>query len=147
VGVPPVDFITNKPLPRPAHKLSPYPPGTRIPITHLPKVDQGIPMPDGTFLPFLNGMTHAPPVMRNPIYGPIPRVIAKVVDHGGFEWWLHEDNSATTCRYEQVNVPGGKSYWDPGSAHLTPNEASRMMKEQVPGDRKDGKGGSGPPRN
>lgn len=130
-GEDPLPFLTNKPLPKPAHKLSRYPPGTRIPITHLPKVDKGIPMPDGTFLPFLNGMTYAPPIHRDPSLGPVPPVVAKAVDWGGFEWWIHADGSATTSRYEKVTV-GDKVYWDPASAHLAPKKASQLVTEKPP---------------
>lgn len=130
-GEDPVPFVTDKPLPAPAHKLSRYPPGTWIPIKHLPKVDKGIPMPDGTFLPFLNGMTYAPPIHRDPSLGPVPPVIAKAVDWGGFEWWIHADGSATTSRYEKVTV-GDKVYWDPASAHLAPKKANQLMAEKPP---------------
>ncbi len=129
LGVEPVGFLTNKKSDRPHHKKSNLPWGTRHTIKNLPAVNNGIPLPDGSFIPFLNGMTHAPPLHRDPRHGPVPPVVAKVVDDEGFEWWEHADHSVTTSRYKGVEV-GGESYWDPGTDHLVP---TKFLQSAAPG--------------
>ena len=61
-------------------------------------VTEGIRCPDGTFLPLLNGVKSAPPIMRKASLGPVPPIVGKIVDSSGCEWWLHEDDSVTTTR-------------------------------------------------
>ncbi len=112
----PVAFLTDRKSDRPHHRKSGYPPGTRIEVRDLPKVRDGIFLPDGTVLPYLNGMTWAPAVQRGPQFGPFPPVVALVVDYEGFEWWEHADGSTTTTRYKEVTAHG-ETYWDPGAEH------------------------------
>ena len=112
--------MTNNPVAEPRHVLSKRSPGSFVRIDELPKVERGIPLPDGTLLPFLNGMTFAPPIHRDPRFGPVPPVIGLSVDVGGFEWWVHADGSTTTSRYKLVQA-GDKTWWDPGSEHIVPN--------------------------
>lgn len=124
----PSGFKTDGPVSEPLHVRSKLPPFTRIEIDELPPVDHGIPMPDGSFLPLLNGMTQAPPVQRHRRLGPITRVVARMVDSEGFEWWVHADGSATTSKYQQVVLHDGRTYWDPASFHHGPVPASSLMK-------------------
>ena len=137
----PVPFRTDRASDRPHHVLSRLPPGTIVPITELPKVKEGIRMPDGTLLPFLNGMTFAPPAAISGRNGPLAPVVAKAVDEGGFEWWVHADGSTTTCRYKQVTVMG-KTYWDPGTEHWSVRKRDDMVDIGVGGG---GSGGGGNP--
>lgn len=104
----------------PAHTRSTLAPGTRVPLASPPRADVGIPLPDGSFLPFLNGMTFAPPIDRHPSHGPLPPVVARVVDAEGFEWWEHADGSMTTSRYQEVRLQDGTTWWDPSSHHSAP---------------------------
>jgi hypothetical protein len=104
-------------VPRPLHTKSRHPPGTRIPVDRLPAVDHGIPLPDGTLLPFLNGMTYAPPIIRDQKLGPLAPVVARVTDFEGFEWWEHADGSSTTSKYQEVRLHDGTVYFDPASFH------------------------------
>ncbi|MCC6672393.1 MAG: hypothetical protein IT458_15120 [Planctomycetes bacterium] len=134
VAVPPVAFLTSTRAPSALHVRSPHPPGTRIPVRSLPRVDNGIPLPDGTFLPFLNGMTWAPKLHRDPARGPVPPVVEKFVDAAGLEWWVHADGSATTSCYHQVSV-GNDTYWDPATRHGTPQPASEILPPGEPGTR------------
>jgi hypothetical protein len=120
--------LTNQKSPRPLHVKSKYPPRTKIPITKLPPVDRGIVMPDGTRLPFLNGMTWAPEAPPRPreIPGPTAPVVALYVDDEGFEWWLHADGCATTSRYKQVTA-NGETYWDPATDHNVPKPNTQVL--------------------
>jgi hypothetical protein len=77
--------LTDHKVPRPLHRASGGVPGNRRLVGELPNVDRGIPLPDGRRLPFLNGMTWSPPVQRDAIHGPVPPVVAIVVDAEGFE--------------------------------------------------------------
>jgi hypothetical protein len=56
--------LTNKASPRPLHVRSNRAPGTFVPVRNLPQVTNGIRLPDGRHLPFLNGMTWCPPIPR-----------------------------------------------------------------------------------
>jgi hypothetical protein len=58
----------------------------------------GIGIGAGRFLPLLNGVPHAPEIARDEP-GPVPPVVAKVVDDSGCEWWEHADGSMTTSRW------------------------------------------------
>ncbi len=75
-----------------------YPPGTFVPLT-LPKVKSGIRLPDGSYLPLLNGVPRASPISRAEWLGPVPPVVGKQVDAEGVEWWVHADGSSTTTRW------------------------------------------------
>ena len=116
LGVPALPMTTNEKVQVPLHLKSPHPPGTVIPVPGLPEVDNGIPLPGGGYLPFLNGMTYSPNLYRDPRFGPVPPVVAKLVDGDGYEWWMHEDGSVTTSIYQQVTVPG-EVYWDSATKH------------------------------
>lgn len=137
--VPPLPIPTDRKSEKPLHVKSPWPPGTRIPVSRLPKVEpgKGIGFFDGTWLPYLNGLNAAPPATRDPDLGRVPPVIAKVVDADGLEWWVHADGSATTTRYKQVTALG-QTYWDPATEHsaVQPNTNLRSTPETPP-DRKD----------
>jgi hypothetical protein len=113
---PPPAVRTDHKVPIPLHRPSGKRPGTRTPVRELPKVDDGIRLPDGTCLPYLNGMNWAPPLQRDRIHGPVPPVVAILVDAEGFEWYEHADGSVTTCMYQQVIVQG-EPYWDPTTKH------------------------------
>ena len=135
-GAAPVPFLTDKKSSRPLHTKSKYPTGTRIPVRIAERPKQGIPCPDGTFLPFLNGMTAAPALQRDPAYGPVPPIVAIVVDADGIEWWEHADGSTTTCHYIGVTAHG-ESYFDPTTRHALPKPASQVLGADLstgPGD-------------
>jgi hypothetical protein len=123
--------LTNKPSPKPLHRTSRYPPYTMIPITWVPEVEHGIRLPDGRKIPFLNGITAAPDLQRDPHYGPVPKIVALMVDGEGFEWWLHADNSATTTRYKQVTLHGTTTYWDVATEHMNPVETERIRTAEM----------------
>ncbi len=116
LGVPALPLLTNEKVPVPLHVKSTHLPGTIIPVKNLPAVENGIPLPGGGFLPFLNGMTYSPQLHRDPRFGPVPPVTAKLVDAEGYEWWMHEDGSVTTSIYQQITVPGS-TYWDSATKH------------------------------
>lgn len=71
--------------------------GSRRAVTIDP-VPEGIRCPDGTCLPLLNGVAAAPAILRSPERGPLPPVVAIVVDRDGWDWYEHADGSMTTCR-------------------------------------------------
>ena len=116
LGVRALPFLTNERVAIPLHEKSLHPPGTIIAVDGLPVVEKGIPLPGGGFLPFLNGMTYSPQLHRDPRFGPVPPVTAKLVDADGFEWWMHADGSVTTSIYQQITVPGS-TYWDSATKH------------------------------
>ena len=125
--------LTNKASPRPLHARSNHAPGTFVPVRDLPSVTNGIPLPDGRHLPFLNGMTWCPPISRDEELGPVPPVVGLAVDAEGFEWWKHADGSATTSRYKHVTVslPGQPrlQYWDPAGEHTAPSPNARATEK------------------
>ena len=141
-GAPPLPFRTDKKSDRPLHTRSKYPPGTRIPVRLTERPKEGIPCTDGTFLPFLNGMTWAPAIHRDPAYGPVPPPVAILVDADGVEWWEHADGSTTTCHYIGVTAHG-ESYFDPTTRHSLPKPASQVLGTDVGvgGSSEPGKGG------
>jgi hypothetical protein len=71
-------------------------------------VASGIPLPDGSQLPLLNGVASAPPVLRSPERGPLPPVVAVVVDRDGWDWYEHADGSLTTCRPQEIVRDDGR---------------------------------------
>jgi hypothetical protein len=123
--------LTNKPQPQPLHKKSRYPPYTVIPISQVPRVRDGIRLPDGSKIPFLNGITAAPDVQRDPRYGPVGEIVKLSVDGEGFEWWWHADGSATTTRYKKV-VHLGHTYWDVATEHLVPAPNQNIRVADLP---------------
>ena len=123
--------VEHRVFSRPTMRRSPHPPGTRIPIDSLPEVDSGIPLPDGSFLPLLNGMTYAPMLQRDARYGPLPRVVAINVDGDGYEWYEHADGSTTSSKYQEVLIRGGEvRYWDPATYHGVPDHNETGMPAQ-----------------
>lgn len=82
-----------------------FPPGSRVPM-RVPWTKSGIPVGDGRFLPLLNGVPFAPPISRDPLCGPVPPVVAKIVDDEGVEYWEHADGSTTTTRFVEVKYQG-----------------------------------------
>lgn len=120
-------MLTDHKVPRPLHRKSGGRPGSRRLITALPAVERGIPLPDGRKLPFLNGMTWAPPVQRNHGHGLVPPVVAIVVDAEGFEWYEHADGSMTTSMYQEVILPE-ETYWDPTTKHSVPKPGEMIRR-------------------
>jgi len=89
-----------------------HPPGLRGRRTalRLPRVESGIAMGDGTFVPPLNGVQVAdgiPPVRRNPRLPSAGPIVAKIVDPSGQEWWEHADGSQTSCSFASVTTRDG----------------------------------------
>lgn len=83
--------------------------GRRTPL-RLPRVQSGIAMGDGTFVPPLNGVQVAdgiPPVRRNPRLPSAGPIVAKIVDPSGQEWWEHADGSQTSCSFASVTTRDG----------------------------------------
>ncbi len=113
-------ILTDGPVPKRLDIRSSLPPGTTVPVGKMARVDHGIPMPDGSFLPLLNGMTQAPPINRSSSLGDPGPIVAKTVDSAGFEWWIHADGSTTTSKYKEVVLQDGTRYWDPASLHTAP---------------------------
>jgi hypothetical protein len=58
----------------------------------------------------LNGVTQAPVIPREKVCGPLPPVVAKLWDAGGFEWYEHADGSTTTSRPHTVIREDGSEY-------------------------------------
>lgn len=84
------------------------PPRTRIPV-RLPPQASGIRCPDGTFLPLLNGVPHAPPISRSSKAAPLTPVVELAVDDTGCQWFVHADGSTTTSRWvEYTDALGTK---------------------------------------
>ena len=79
--------------------LSTLPAGTRIEFPTVPRVTVGIPMPDGTCLPALNGVIRSGLATRPAAVGAMPRVVGLAVDRDRFEWYEHIDGSMTTSRW------------------------------------------------
>lgn len=84
-----------------------FPPGSRIPM-RVPWTKSGIPVGNGRYLPLLNGVPFAPAISRDPEWGPVPPVVAKIVDDEGVEYWEHADGSTTTTRFLEVEYQGEK---------------------------------------
>ncbi len=94
---------------------------TRTPMRVAP-VAHGIRCPDGTFLPLLNGVASAPAIIREPERGPLPAVVAVLVDADGFEWYEHADASVTTSRPQRVTDQHGVSSIQTVTLHVTHNQ-------------------------
>jgi hypothetical protein len=104
---PPVQLDYGVPLPPAFYEK--LPPNSRLPLTLPPGIRSGLRCPDGTFLPLLNGVPEAYPLKRAARFGPMPPVVAKVTDSGGYEWYEHADGSLTTTRWtpsEYMGKPG-----------------------------------------
>jgi hypothetical protein len=94
--------------------LSAMSPGTRIQLVDLPRSSHGIPLPDGSFLPALNGVPRSGPVDRPSAYGPLQPVVGVVVDEKRLEWYEHQDGSMTTSRYVWSRE---RRRWEPMTFH------------------------------
>ena len=81
--------------------------GTRTPMTVAPVAD-GIRCPDGRHLPLLNGVASAPAIIREAERGPLPPVVALLVDVDGWEWYEHADGSITTSRPQRATDQRGQ---------------------------------------
>lgn len=112
-GVPTRTEPTPAAAPRPPAEPASVPvlrslaPGGRIEVAN-PRAPSGILCPDGTFLPLLNGVPHAPALSRDPRFGPVPAVVARIADAQGCEYWLHADGSTTTSRWIDYAGPDGR---------------------------------------
>lgn len=112
------------------------PPSSRVPMTLPTGFKSGLPLPDGTFLPLLNGVPYAVAPARDASDGPIPPVVAKVTDQEGYEWYEHADGSMTTTRWTKTTVMGVEKM-DVVTSHTIP----------VPDDKALTPGGVPPPKN
>lgn len=92
-------------------------PGTRIALDLPPRAKFGIPLPDGTALPALNGAVRVGPFQRPAERGPLPSVVGVLVDENGFEWYEHSDGSMTTSRWVWL---ADKKRWEARSFHAIP---------------------------
>ena len=87
----------------------------------LPKgIKSGLRCPDGSFLPLLNGVPYAYPLKRNVDDGPLPPVVAKITDSGGYEWYEHADGSHTTTRWTPMTMPDGTTRMEVVTSHHVP---------------------------
>ncbi len=94
--------------------LSPLPAGTRIQLAEPPRAQHGIPLPDGTCLPGLNGVARSGPLKRPAAHGAVTTVVGIAVDASRFEWYEHQDGSMTTSRWvwkDQLHC------WEPMTFH------------------------------
>ncbi len=76
------------------------------------RVDAGIPCPDGTFLPPLNGVRPGDPIpaMRREAYmAPLGDVVGMWTDEDGLAWWVFEDGSAVSTRWVTIDVADGST--------------------------------------
>ena len=83
------------------------PPRSRVPLRLKPQ-KQGIRCPDGTYLPLLNGVPHAPPISRSTNASTLTPVVELLVDDTGCQWFVHADGSATTSRWVDYTDSQGK---------------------------------------
>lgn len=94
-----------------------YPPNSFVAL-RLPKnIKKGVRLPDGSYLPLLNGVPFAAPVKRSEWDGPITPVVGKITDNDGCEWWVHADGSTTTTRYLETTGADGKSFQNTATIH------------------------------
>lgn len=104
--------------------------GSRTPRSIAATPDGGgLRCPDGRFLPLLNGVDAAPTLLRAPEQGPLPPVVAVLVDADGWDWYEHADGSITTTRPQYVTDGQGRRtvqvvtvHNAPGSGDLGPAE-------------------------
>lgn len=79
-------------------------------------------MPDGTYLPVLNGAVGAP-AAEWPKGRPYSPVVKKVIDAAGLEWYLHADGSYTITQ-NQYRSDLGKT--EPATLIYNPTESKPM---------------------
>ncbi|MEM7201440.1 MAG: hypothetical protein AAF628_14310 [Planctomycetota bacterium] len=99
------------------------PPNSRVAMTLPGGFTSGIRCPDGSFLPLLNGVPYAPQINRDPRWGPVPPVVAKRTDSGGYEWYEHADGSITTVRWTPTTFMG-EERMEPVTSHDVPLDPS-----------------------
>lgn len=91
--------------------------GVRTPM-RVAAAASGIRCPDGTFLPLLNGVRTAPGIIREAERGPLPPVVAVVVDRDGWEWYEHADGSMTTSRPQNIRDQQGRDVLQAVTLHV-----------------------------
>lgn len=84
-------------------------------------------MPDGTWLPVLNG-AYGAPAANWPKDTPYSPVIKKVVDKGGLEWYVHKDGSYTITQNE-YRADLGRT--EPSTTVYNPKKALPMNPEEA----------------
>ena len=84
-------------------------------------------MPDGTYLPVLNGAEGAPAVDW-PEGRPYSPVIKKIIDAEGLEWYLHKDGSYTIT---QNLYRSDLKRTEPATTLYNPTETKPMNPEEV----------------
>ena len=89
------------------------------------RTDHGIRCPDGSFLPLLNGVESAPPVMRSDDRGPLAPVVAVVTDADGWDWYEHADGATTTCRPQFIVDAAGNRSVRVLTLHNAPDRSMR----------------------
>ena len=87
----------------------------------------GIRCPDGRCLPLLNGVASAPAMIREPERGPLPAVIALVVDADGWEWYEHADGSMTTSRPQRTKDQLGREAVQTVTLHVATLPADALV--------------------
>ncbi len=116
IGAPEIAPVAIPKLPAPAATVAPPTGRPMLPGRYPMKVpfsDSGARTPQGTYVPLLNGVPHAPPMQRNSKFGPVPPIVSKIIDHTGQEWWEHADHSTTTTRWTEVKT------YDPKTGQTT----------------------------
>lgn len=107
------------------------PPSSRVPMTLPTGFTSGLRCPDGSYLPLLNGVTEAYPINRDvSIHGPLPPVVAKRTDSGGYEWYEHADGTLTTVRMTPVTKLGVTAE-EPVTSHVVPVDPGHMLPPPV----------------
>jgi hypothetical protein len=115
-GTPEIAPVAIPQLPAPAPTVAPPTRSSMLPGRYPMKVpfsDSGARTPQGTYVPLLNGVPHAPPMQRNSKLGPVPPIDSKIIDHTGLEWWEHADHSTTTTRWTEIKT------YDPKTGQTT----------------------------
>lgn len=106
-------------------------PRSRIPLRLPDGIKSGLRCPDGTYLPLLNGVPHAYPLNRPARNGPLPPVVAKVTDWGGYEWYEHADGSHTTTRWTPMRTAGGETRLEVVTDHEAPYDSRFGMPPEL----------------
>lgn len=105
--------------------------GHRTPQRVEPVAD-GIRCPDGRCLPLLNGVASAPAIIREPERGPLPPVVALVVDADGWEWYEHADGSMTTSRPQRITDQQGRDTVQAVTLHVAHLPADAFVAPDTP---------------
>lgn len=101
----------------PPEALKKYPPNSFIALRLPTNLKKGVKLPDGSYLPLLNGVKFAQPVQRSTWDGPITPVVGKITDQEGIEYWVHADGSTTTTRFMETTGPDGKPFQNTATIH------------------------------